>query len=113
MEFGRPRLGDLPDATATPTVAQQFTTSEAQALALQWVTANYGSLDGHDCGTPELNELRSRWTTVCTERSEGAHVRVVAVDAVTGAATDLETAATAATNTPANTATATATKTPQ
>jgi hypothetical protein len=112
-------LTPAPTAIVTATtVTPQFTAFEAQALALQWVVGNFGSLSGWDCDQPELNDLQSRWTTVCTERTVegtagGSKVITVAVDAITGAATDLETAATAATKTPTNTATATSTKTPQ
>jgi hypothetical protein len=119
------RNGDLTPApsaavTVSPTVAPQFTEFEVDALALQWVTEMFPTIGGYDCATAELNDLQSRWTTVCTESKvegtvESAYPRkvmAVAVDAITGATTDLETAATAATKTPMNTATATATKTP-
>lgn len=110
--------------TLTPTVTPQFTAFEARALAFQWVSGNFGSPGGWDCDQPELNDLQSRWTAACTERPfEGiagqSGVKTVAVDAITGTATELQTAATAATKTPTSTATptptasATATTTPQ
>ena len=64
--------------------------SEARAIALAWVSQNFGSLDGYDCAEPELNESESRWVTVCTERAdENPGVKVVSVDAVTGVAEEL------------------------
>jgi len=108
-------LTPTPTAIVTATtVAPQFTAFEAQALALQWVVGSFGSPGGWDCDPPQLNDLQSRWTTICTERTvEGivaaSKVKAVGVDAITGAATDLERVAT---KTPTSTATATATKTP-
>lgn len=101
--------------TITATAIPRFAPFEVQALALQYAAQYFQSPGGWDCGTPELNEARSRWTTVCTTRDVDFPdpVIVVAVDALTGSAADLTSAAQYADNTAtatANTATATAAK---
>ncbi len=76
--------------TVIPTVTPQFTAFEAQALAVQWINDTFQTFAGWDCAEPELNEARSRWTAICTEReAETPEVRVISVDAETGAARDL------------------------
>ena len=78
--------------TPTPTPPPRFSASEAQALALEWVSSNFGAFGGYECAEPELNEAESRWTSVCTEQPVEeipARIVVVSVDTMSGLTREL------------------------
>ncbi len=108
-----------PAARATTPAATQFTALESRAIAVQWVSLTWPAISGGsglnrvDCQLPQLNEASLRYSTVCTRAEDGGEdlVVAVAVDAITGAATELLSAA--PTKMPPNVATPTVTFRPR